>query len=222
MTNIPKILIPGNDDFPLVERALAKPNGLLAIGGDLTSARLLNAYKEGIFPWYNAEEPILWWSPNPRAVLFLNKLHISSSMRKVLRKANFTVTYNYAFLEVMKACAELRQKQQGTWITPAIISAYYELHRIGYAHSLEIWRDDNLIGGIYGVDLGNIFCGESMFSRENNASKIAIICLAEYLKQRNYLLIDCQIMNPHLLSLGAEEIPRQQFMQIIKSCQINY
>lgn len=202
-------------EFPEVSQANA--DGLLAIGGDLAPERLLLAYKKGIFPWFNNDDLLLWWSPDPRMVLFPEKIKISKSMRKVLLKQEFTVTENRAFRKVIQQCARQKRKgQQGTWITRNMEEAYIALHEKGFAKSYEVWKDDKLVGGLYGVDLGNIFCGESMFSLASNASKVAFISLAQNLAAKKYSLIDCQVHTDHLESLGAEEIPRDQFIQIIE------
>ena len=199
-------------EFPDV--SLATRDGLLAIGGDLSVERLLLAYKSGIFPWFEIEQPLLWWSPDPRFVLYPEKLKISKSMQQFLKKTEFRVTTNRAFEEVIKNCSKIKRVgQQGTWITNTMIKAYCNLHELGYAKSVEVWDKDNLIGGLYGIDLNNkVFYGESMFSKKSNASKLAFIKLIE---QSNYKLIDCQVHTKHLESLGAEEIPRENFIKII-------
>jgi len=194
-----------------VSLALEEPNGLLAIGGDLSPQRLLNAYRQGIFPWFNPGEPILWWSPNPRAVLFPEKIRISRSLRKTLNKNAFVLTTDQAFKEVMVACQAPRSKQPGTWITAEMRRAYNEMHIRGYAHSVECWQNDRLVGGLYGMALGRVFFGESMFSRVNDASKVALVYLTDKLTEWGYRLIDCQVQSEHLISLGAEDIPREQF-----------
>lgn len=200
--------------FPPVE--LADSNGLLAIGGDLLPERLILAYKNGIFPWYNEGEPIIWYSPNPRMVLFPKKLKISKSMRKIIRMGNFTVTFNQNFSEVIENCKNVkRNNQNGTWITHEMKEAYQKLHDLGFAKSVEVWKSDKLVGGLYGIDLGNIFCGESMFSKTSNASKIAFIFLVKKIEKENYSIIDCQLYNEHLASLGAEEITRNEFLKLI-------
>ncbi len=208
------VLRPDSSDlrFPPVE--LASPEGLLAVGGDLRAERLLEAYRHGIFPWYNPGQPILWWSPDPRAVLFPEKLRVSRSLRKTLRRKIFDVTLDGAFREVMQACAQPRPGRAGggTWITPEMVEAYDVLHRRGYAHSVEARREGKLVGGLYGVALGNAFFGESMFSRETDASKVAFVHLARQLERWGYEFIDCQISSAHLFSLGAEEIRRHDFM----------
>ncbi len=200
--------------FPPVE--LADNNGLLAIGGDLLPERLILAYKSGIFPWYNQGEPIIWYSPNPRMVLFPKNIIISKSMRKTIRMGKFTMTFNQNFSEVIDQCKNINRKDQnGTWITQEMKVAYQKLHELGFAKSVEVWESDKLVGGLYGIDLGNIFCGESMFSKVNNASKIAFIFLTKKLEKENYLLIDCQVYNDHLASLGAEEIARNEFVKML-------
>jgi leucyl/phenylalanyl-tRNA--protein transferase len=198
--------------FPPVE--LASPEGLLAVGGDLRAERLLEAYRHGIFPWYNPGQPILWWSPDPRAVLFPSKLKVARSLRKTLRRKEFDVTLDTAFRDVMWYCALPRPGNPagGTWITPEMIEAYAVLHDRGLAHSVESWREGKLVGGLYGVAMGNAFFGESMFSRETDASKVAFVHLVRQLERWGYAFIDCQISSAHLFSLGAEEIRRRDFM----------
>lgn len=201
--------------FPPVH--FAEESGLLGIGGDLSPERLLLAYRSGIFPWYNPEEPILWYSPDPRMVLFLENIRISHSMKKVMRQEHFTITLDKAFPAVMKACAlTKRNGQSGTWIGTDIYNAYCRLHQMGYAHSVEVWEGETLVGGLYGVALGQYFCGESMFSHRTNASKAAFITLAQLLRERGFQFIDCQIYTPHLESLGAEEISRDHFIALIQ------
>ena len=201
--------------FPPVSQALREPDGLLAVGGCLSSERLLAAYRRGIFPWYNSDEPILWWSPNPRLVLFPDKLIVSKSLRKTLRKGIFTVTFDKDFDAVMKACAAPRAKESRTWLNADMNAAYNQLHNFGCAHSVEVWMDDELVGGLYGVALGQVFFGESMFHTQTDASKVGFVSLVEQLKLWNYQLIDCQVHTPHLISLGAEEISRQQFTKLL-------
>jgi len=198
-------------DFPPVELALQRPNGLLAAGGDLSPERLLRAYRLGIFPWFSAGEPILWWSPDPRMVLFPGDLRIARSMAKTLRKADFEVRADSAFEQVIQACGEPRSRQTGTWITAEMHTAYTRLHRLGVAHSIETWRGDELVGGLYGVALGRVFFGESMFSRATDASKIALVHLVRQLQAWGFELIDCQMHTPLLASFGARQIPRAQF-----------
>ncbi|MCX8087458.1 MAG: leucyl/phenylalanyl-tRNA--protein transferase [Rhodocyclaceae bacterium] len=199
--------------FPPVTEALKDPNGLLAAGGDLSPARLIQAYRQGIFPWYSTGEPILWWSPDPRMVLFPAELKISRSLAKTLRNADYEVKLDTAFAEVIAACAATpRPHQTGTWITPHMQAAYRRLHALGFAHSVETWRAGKLIGGLYGVALGRAFFGESMFSRASNASKIALAHLCAYLEARGFGIIDCQMETAHLASLGARPIPRDEFV----------
>jgi len=200
--------------FPPVQ--LADQDGVLAIGGDLSTERLLLAYKSGIFPWYNQGEPIIWYSPNPRMVLFPKNLKVSKSMSQVIRKGEFTITFNQHFSEVISNCKNVyRQGQGGTWITNEMQLAYMQLHKKGIAKSVEVWLNNELVGGLYGIDLGHIFCGESMFSKVNNASKIAFVYLVQKLEKENYQLIDCQVYNNHLASLGAEEITRNEFLKFL-------
>ncbi len=208
-------------DFPPVEQALKRPNGLLAAGGDLSPERLLRAYRLGIFPWFSGGEPILWWSPDPRMVLVPSELKIARSMAKTLRKADFRVRADSAFEQVIRACSEPRPRQQGTWITDAMQAAYTRLHRLGVAHSVETWRGDELVGGLYGVALGRAFFGESMFSRATDASKVALVHLAHQLNTWQFGLIDCQMHTPLLASFGAREIPRAQFTRQVAEL-VNY
>ncbi|RLV60078.1 leucyl/phenylalanyl-tRNA--protein transferase [Parashewanella curva] len=203
------------DNFPPVNCALEEPNGLLAVGGDLSPKRLLNAYYNGIFPWFNEDDPILWWSPNPRAIIVPSQLHISRSLAKFNRKHSWKITINHAFDQVIHQCAKLRANEQGTWITKTIEQAYIQLHRLGHAHSIEVWEDEILIGGLYGIKMGKVFCGESMFHTKTNASKIAMIALDKHLQDSGYELLDTQLMNPHLLSMGAKEISREDFIQLL-------
>jgi len=197
--------------FPDIDLALSEPNGLLAAGGDLSPGRLLQAYSSGIFPWFEEGQPVLWWSPDPRMVLFPEDLRISKSLQKTLGKSHYTVTFDQAFPEVIACCAQPRGDSPGTWITEEMQVAYTQLFDAGHAHSVEVWRDGNLIGGLYGVALGQLFFGESMFSFESNASKIALVNLVKQLQQWNYKLIDCQVSSEHLESLGAIEISREEF-----------
>ncbi|KQC30929.1 leucyl/phenylalanyl-tRNA--protein transferase [Flagellimonas eckloniae] len=202
-------------EFPPVEAA--NEDGLLAVGGDLSPERLLLAYKSGIFPWFNEDNLILWWSPNPRMVLFPNKIKISKSMRKVIRTEQFNLTQNTCFEKVLDNCAKVQRKgQDGTWITPKMKLAYLDLFEKGFAKSFEVWEGNNLVGGLYGIDLGHVFCGESMFSTVPNASKFAFIKLTQELEQEKYRLIDCQVHTKHLESLGAEQISREDFMNILQ------
>jgi len=201
-------------EFPEVSRA--NKEGLLAVGGDLSSERLILAYQQGIFPWYESGEPILWWSPDPRFVLFPDKLKVSKSMKQVLKNCDYTVTVNKAFAEVIQQCSDVKRNGQlGTWITNSMVDAYIELHELGYAKSVEVWKNDKLVAGFYGIDLGNyVFCGESMFTKENNASKVGFI---SFVQNTNYRLIDCQLYTKHFESLGAEEMPRDVLMEYLKA-----
>ena len=202
-------------DFPNVSLALREPDGLLAVGGDLRIERLLAAYQRGIFPWYSGDQPILWWSPDPRSVLFPDKLHISRSLRKTLRKQLFTITFDTAFEEVIHACSEPRADGLGTWITDEMQQAYLRLHQSGYAHSVECWLNGKLVGGLYGVAMGKVFFGESMFSRVTDASKIAFVFLVRQLQRWQFEMIDCQIQTAYLNQFGAELIPRSRFVQLL-------
>lgn len=204
-----------NEEFPPVEQAEQEPDGLLAIGGDLSTTRLLTAYRSGIFPWYNDDQPILWWSPDPRTVLYPDRLKVSRSLRKDIRNSDLTITIDQAFADVINACAAPRQKQQDTWITHEMQQAYLNLFHRGDAHSVEVWEQEKLVGGLYGVAIGRVFFGESMFSHRNNASKIALLNLCEKLLAWGYGLIDCQVYSDHLKSLGAEEIKRSKFSQLL-------
>ncbi len=199
-------------EFPDTSEALAYPNGLLAVGGDLSIPRLLRAYQQGIFPWYKDPQPIMWWSPDPRSVMFPDELRISRSLRKSMRQSDFRITADRAFHRVVAGCAAPRDMSSDTWITHAMGRAYIELFRFGHAHSVEVWsRNNRLIGGLYGVTMGQVFCGESMFSKQTNASKMALVATTQILAQSNYNIIDCQVENDHLASLGARSIPRLDF-----------
>lgn len=202
-----------NDPFPPPASALREPNGLLAAGGDLSPQRLIEAYSHGIFPWFNPGEAILWWSPDPRMVLFPAELKVSRSLRKTLKKPTYEIRFDTAFKQVMEACAAPRDGHGGTWITPAMIAAYTELHQLGLAHSVETWMKGKLVGGLYGVSLGRMFYGESMFSLATDASKIAFVHLVKQLERWGFGMIDCQMKTAHLASLGAREIPRAEFSQ---------
>jgi leucyl/phenylalanyl-tRNA---protein transferase len=202
--------------FPPISQTT--PQGILAAGGDLSPERLLLAYENGIFPWYEDSDPILWWCPEQRMVLFFDELKISHSMRNIINQKTFYVTFNQSFRDVMINCQKAkREGQYGTWITDEMIDSYNELFEMKKAISVEVWQNKELVGGLYGVDLGHVFCGESMFSSVSNASKMAFISLVKYLKERNYKLLDCQIYNDHLDSLGCREIPRTEFMTILKN-----
>ncbi len=199
--------------FPDAQQADDSIGGLLAVGGDLSPKRLLAAYRAGIFPWFDDDQaPVLWWSPDPRAVLVPGEMRISRSLAKRLRNGGFEVSFDRAFAEVVKGCASEREGQSGTWITPAMGVAYGRLHEMGYAHSLEVWREGHLVGGLYGLSIGAFFFGESMFSRAPDASKVALAHLSEQLKRWRFQLIDCQIPNQHLGSLGVKSIPRAEFL----------
>ena len=208
-------LRPGDppDAFPPVETALTDPDGLLCAGGDLSPARLLEAYRRGIFPWFSAGQPILWWSPDPRTVLYPAEFKVSRSLAKTIRNRGYEVTVDRAFAEVMARCADERLRPEGTWISPQMRTAYQRLHELGLAHSYETWDGDRLVGGLYGVALGAVFFGESMFSLERDASKVALAALVRAMIERNGRLIDCQVASAHLESLGARSIPRRQFVR---------
>ena len=202
--------------FPAVE--LASQDGLLAMGGDLSVERLILAYRSRIFPSYSEGEPILWWSPDPRMILFPEKLKVSKSLSKIIQKNEFRITSNTTFSDVIEKCAAIeREGQADTWITNDMVDVYQKLHELGHAHSVEVWKDDKLVGGLYGIDLPDqkVFCGESMFSKESNASKVAFYYLVEKLKAKKYTIIDCQVHTHHLESLGAEEIPRTEFLNYL-------
>lgn len=201
--------------FPPVE--MASPEGVVAVGGDLRPERLLLAYRSGIFPWFEEGSPILWWSPDPRMVLYPGELRVKKSMKQFMRNTSMRVTRDRAFEQVIHECALIsRPGQQGTWITSGMIEAYIRLHQMGIARSVEVWEGDELVGGLYGIDLGHMFCGESMFSKKSNASKLAFITLVQQLEKEQYELVDCQVYTEHLASLGAREIPREVFMSILK------
>lgn len=201
--------------FPAVDMAEREPDGLLAVGGDLSVNRLINAYRHGIFPWFGDDDPILWWSPDPRTALFPERLRISRSLRKTLRRGRFTATLDRDFNAVINACAEPRDEEGGTWLLPDMIAAYQRLHRYGLAHSVEIWHDGALAGGLYGVAIGRVFFGESMFSRVSDASKVALVHLCRTLGERGFRLIDCQVLTDHLIRMGAEQIPRADFIRML-------
>jgi leucyl/phenylalanyl-tRNA--protein transferase len=206
----------GDAPFPPVSKALAAPNGLLCAGGDLSPRRLVEAYRHGIFPWFSEGDPILWWSPNPRMVLFPEELKVSRSLRKTLARGVFETRVDTAFRRVMQECARPRDGQGGTWIVPEMVDAYTALHQLGFAHSVESWREGELAGGLYGVALGAVFFGESMFARATDASKVALVRLVEMLRARGFRVIDCQQATGHLASLGAREIPRAEFSKMLR------
>jgi leucyl/phenylalanyl-tRNA--protein transferase len=201
--------------FPDVSLALSEPDGLLAAGGDLSSERVLEAYRRGIFPWYEEGQPILWWSPDPRCVLRPANLHVSRRLARELRRTSLAVRYNQAFAEVMRACAGPRRHQSGTWITRDMMMAFDRLHREGWAHSVEIWDDERLVGGIYGIAIGRAFFGESMFSEVPNASKMALLALTRHMLASGIEILDCQVVSPHLATLGAVTVPRQEFVTLL-------
>ncbi|WP_413791729.1 MULTISPECIES: leucyl/phenylalanyl-tRNA--protein transferase [unclassified Pseudomonas] len=204
-------------EFPPLAKAMRDPNGLLAAGGDLSADRLIQAYRHGCFPWFSEGQPILWWSPDPRTVLFPDELHVSRSLGKLLRKQRYEVTFDRDFAAVIQACAAPREYAEGTWITDAMQTAYLDLHRRGFAHSVEVWDQGMLVGGLYGLAMGQLFFGESMFSRADNASKFGFAILVQHLKAAGFVLIDCQMPTEHLHSLGARSIPRTQFAEYLKA-----
>ena len=210
-----------DEPFPPVERALAEPNGLLCAGGDLSPARLLDAYGRGIFPWFSGHEPVLWWSPDPRMVLYCDELRVSRSLAKSVRNRGYELRLDTAFVRVLAGCAGPRKGAGGTWLGADMRRAYAALHRAGYAHSVEAWKDGELLGGLYGVALGRMFYGESMFSRATDASKVALVALVGELRARGFPMIDCQMRTPLLASLGAREIPRADFLRQL-STLVNY
>lgn len=205
-------LLHNESPFPPLSQAMKYPNGLLAAGGDLSAARLMQAYRRGIFPWFSSGDPILWWSPDPRMVLFPAEFKLSRSLQKKLVHLSYEVTVDTSFEIIMRECAAPRADETGTWISQEMIGAYCELHRLGHAHSVEVWMQDQLVGGLYGIAVGHIFFGESMFSRRTDASKIALAYLSRQLERWNFGLIDCQMHTPHLASLGARLIPRSEFI----------
>jgi len=202
--------------FPDVSLAEREPDGLLAVGGDLSVPRLVNAYRHGIFPWFNEGDPILWWSPDPRTVVVPSQLHVSRSLRKTLRKGDFEMTMDRNFDQVISACAGPRRCSEGTWLVPEMIGAYKRLHQKGWAHSVEVWMDGELAGGLYGVAIGRAFFGESMFSRASDASKIALVHLCRTLESWDFGLVDCQVLTGHLLRMGAAQIPRRDFTEVLE------
>lgn len=207
--------------FPPVEEASYE--GVLAIGGDLSIDRLLLAYRNGIFPWFNDDEPVLWWAPPERMVVAPTLYKVSKSIRNLLNQNKFRVTFNQNFSEVIRGCQQIdRPGQDGTWLSDDFIASYTKLYEMGIAKSVEVWQNDELVGGLYGVDLGHVFCGESMFSRVSNASKIAFVTLIKYLNENNYKLLDCQVHNDHLEKLGAIEISRETFMKVLNSSEIKF
>ncbi len=215
MEHTPLYFLSKKLEFPPVDTA--SEDGLLAVGGDLSPERLLLAYKNGIFPWFNDDSLILWWAPDPRMILYPDKVKVSKSMRKVIRDGTFTLAKNTCFEQVMDYCAQIERKgQDGTWITPEMKTAYMNLYKKGHAKSFEVWEDGELVGGLYGVDLGHVFCGESMFSLRPNASKYAFIQMAQEFGEKGYKIIDCQVHTNHLESMGAESVPRKDFLEILQ------
>jgi len=208
-----------NDTIEFPHPDQAEDNGLLAVGGDLSVPRLLSAYSQGIFPWYSENEPPLWWFTDPRLVIFPHEFHISKRLARTLRNTDFRTTIDADFSQIIKSCAAIRiQKDEGTWISPEMTEAYIALHHEGYAHSVECWQGDKLAGGLYGVQIGNVFFGESMFTKISNASKVALVALMEYVREQNIQLIDCQMTTSHLLSFGAREISGAKFSSLLKRC----
>jgi leucyl/phenylalanyl-tRNA---protein transferase len=206
----------GDAPFPPLAKALKSPNGLLCAGGDLSPARIVDAYRHGIFPWFSEGDPILWWSPDPRMVLFPDELKVSRSLRRTVARGVYETRFDTAFRDVIEACAAPRDGQSGTWIVPEMVEAYVRLHKLGLVHSVESWRDGELAGGLYGMALGKVFFGESMFTRAPDASKVALVKLVERLRAGGCRVIDCQQATPHLASLGAREIPRNAFAQLVQ------
>ncbi|WP_371372250.1 leucyl/phenylalanyl-tRNA--protein transferase [Thalassotalea aquiviva] len=199
--------------FPHPEHALQEPNGLLAIGGDLSSARLIRAYRQGIFPWYSDHDPILWWSPDPRAIIYCQQIRVNKTLKKFVKKSPYHITINQAFEQVINNCSDAPFRNDDTWILPEMLNAYLELHKLGIAHSIEVWEQGHLVGGLYGVAINGAFSGESMFYRKPNASKIALLALCQHLQTINIELIDCQLQNPFLQSMGAIEISRADYLK---------
>ena len=214
---IPILAADPESPFPPVDQALEHPPGLLAAGGDLSPARLINAYRQGIFPWYSDGQPILWWSPAPRCVLYPKSVHISRRLKRHFNQGRYTLSCNRAFPETIAACAAPRDDEDATWINNDMQQAYIRLFQLGVAHSVEVWADDTLVGGIYGLAFGKVFFGESMFSKSRDASKIALVALCRQLHLWGLSLLDCQISNPHLLSMGAVDIPRLEFERHLRS-----
>ena len=213
---IPIPWLSDRDPFPPVEQALTYPNGLLAAGADLSIERLLDAYRCGIFPWFSEDDPLLWWSPDPRMVLMVDELHVSRSLHRVMRSGRYRITFDTAFADVMAGCAEPRREDAGTWITSAMVEAYTRLASLGFAHSVEAWADGQLAGGLYGVAIGRMFYGESMFSRQTDASKVALATLVQQLERWGFEMVDCQMATEHLASLGARQIPRPEFVKRLR------
>ena len=219
MTSMIYQLHPTDIGFPDTSLALVDPNGLLAVGGDLSAKRLLNAYHNGIFPWYSDGEPLMWWSPNPRGILRFEDFHINRSFAKFLRKMPFTLSVNKAFEDVITLCSTVSRHDDGTWITGEMINAYIQLHQMGHAHSFEVWQDNTLVGGLYGVMVGGCFCGESMFHLSPNASKVAYWALVQWMQQHQAHFIDCQMQNDFLQTLGVSEISRELYLEKLLKAQ---
>lgn len=213
--------MPETFTFPAIEKALSEPNGLLAQGGNLATGTLVSAYSQGIFPWYDEGQPLLWWSPDPRAVILPGDINVSRSLRKTMRRRNWQLSVNTAFADVIRNCADERERSEGTWITADMLTAYQQLHDEGYAHSVEVWEHDSaapiLVGGIYGVGIGRVFSGESMFHRATDASKVAVAAVCQHLQAIGWDLLDCQVPNPHLSSLGATLLPRAEYATILQN-----
>ena len=215
MRKIP-LLIESAIEFPETDQALEEPNGLLAAGGSLSKETLLSAYKNGIFPWFESDDDLLWWSPDPRMILYPEKIKVSKSLKSFIKKTTLKVTFNNDFEEVINSCSNIKRLgQKGTWITPGLKKSFIKLHEMGLAISVEVWKNSEIVGGLYGLDLGDIFCGESMFSKSTNASKLALVSLSLELKKNSYRFIDCQVPSQHLKSMGAEEISRDEFLKIL-------
>ena len=204
------------EDFVFPPARSADSNGVVAYGGDLNPQRIIQAYKNGIFPWFESDDDLLWWSPDPRMVLYPEKIKVSKSLKSFIKKTNLKVTFNNDFEEVINSCSNIKRLgQKGTWITPGLKKSFIKLHEVGLAISVEVWKNSEIVGGLYGLDLGDVFCGESMFSKFTNASKFALVSLSHELKKNNYRFIDCQVPSEHLKSMGAEEISRDKFLKIL-------
>ena len=204
------------DDYKFPSPQSATKEGIVAVGGDLNPLRILEAYKNGIFPWFESDDNLLWWSPDPRMILYPEKIKVSKSLKSFIKKTTLKVTFNNDFEEVINSCSNIKRLgQKGTWITPGLKKSFTKLHEMGLAISVEVWKNSEIVGGLYGLDLGDVFCGESMFSKSTNASKLALVSLSRELKKNNYRLIDCQVPSEHLKSMGAEEISREEFLKIL-------
>jgi len=216
--SLPWLSLSNDDQFPPIDEAF--DDGLVAAGGDLSPKRILNAYRHGLFPWFNKDDPILWWSPDPRMVLFTDKVKLSKSLKKTLRTSSLTITFDRAFEQVISSCSQprsdLAEDNNGTWIHPEMIAAYVKLHQLGHAHSVECWQQDKLVGGLYGIAIGKVFFGESMFSHVRDSSKMALVALCQQLQRWDFKFIDCQVYSDHLASLGAQELPQSEFSHYLK------